>query len=197
VLPREVALTPENTVVSFAVRWFGVITVRGRFGALRGTITVPAADGGLAGACVRATVEPGSVRTGIALRDRHLRGRDFFAAAEHPTSAFESDGVAFDAERLALTLDGRLTVRGRTHPVRLACTLAPAPADASGTRAALVHGACTVPRRAFAVGAPAGWRRFDPLFAVIADLVRIEVTVRIPLGKEEGEFVRARSAPAR
>ena len=72
--PREtLTLDPANARVRFSVRWFGVITVRGSFGALRGT--VEARNGSQPDVSIE--VDSQSVKTGISLRDRHLRGMRF------------------------------------------------------------------------------------------------------------------------
>lgn len=73
---------------------------------VRGTITVP----------VR------SLRTGIELRDEHLRGADWLDAGSHPNATFEITGVS-GASRLTANQDatlrvtGRFTIHGQTHNV--------------------------------------------------------------------------------
>ena len=74
----------SNASVSFRVRWFGVVTVSGRFDAITGTLLVGNDEDDLA---VTVDVSSASVKTGIALRDRHLRGRRFLGrrtASGHP-----------------------------------------------------------------------------------------------------------------
>lgn len=63
--------------------------------ATRGTITVPVA----------------SLRTGIDLRDEHLRGEDWLDAGSHPNATFEITGVT-GASSLSANEDANVTVRG-------------------------------------------------------------------------------------
>jgi len=74
--------------------------------ATRGTITVPVS----------------SLRTGIELRDEHLRGSDWLNGGQHPNLRLEITGASGASSLTAnqearVTLRGRLTVNGRTNDV--------------------------------------------------------------------------------
>lgn len=167
--PNPIRLTPENTTVSMAVRWIGGLTVRGVFTDLRGTIHAPAA--GASTGAVTVEIQANSVRTGIALRDRHLRGPLFLDAAHHPVIAFRGGDVLRLPGHLAVA--GSLTIRGVTHTEELRCTLGNGPAGRE------VAAAVTLSRRVYGVGVPHGLRRLDPMFAVIGDEVRITIRVTV------------------
>lgn len=79
----------------------------GNLAATRGTLTVPVS----------------SLRTGIDLRDEHLRGSDWLDAANHPNATFEITGAegasALTAnQEVRFTLVGRFTLHGQTKTVR-------------------------------------------------------------------------------
>lgn len=169
---REIPIDARNAEVTFAVRWIGVITVRGRFHDVRGFVRVP--DGDLARAEVHVDVGAASVRTGISLRDRHLRGATFLHAADHPLITFRSTGVS--ARPPELEVRSLVTVRGRTTAGRLDCGTA-----AEGGRTLTVVGTGTLSRRAFDVGCPGGLAAFNPLYWLIGDQVAVRAELRIAL----------------
>ena len=113
--PGTWTIDGSHTTVGFVARHLMITKVRGRFGAVSGTIEVPEDP---MQARVEATVEMGSVDTGDAGRDEHLRSPDFFDVESHPTMTFRSTGVR--AEGDGYVLSGELTIRGVTRPVDLA-----------------------------------------------------------------------------
>lgn len=103
-----------HTTVGFVARHLVVAKVRGRFGAVTGALTI--ADDKLA-STVNAQVEMGSVDTGDAGRDEHLRSADFFDVEKFPTMSFTSTGLRGDGAEYVLT--GDLTIKGVTKSVEL------------------------------------------------------------------------------
>jgi 3-(3-hydroxy-phenyl)propionate hydroxylase len=152
-----------------SVRWLGGMIVRGRFMDVRGMIHVPTDDDDTAAVTVE--IRADSVRTGISLRDRHLRGPLFLDAAHHPVITFRGGDVMRLPTHIAVP--GSLTIHGVTRTEELRCSL-----DRVGTARELVADV-TLSRRAYNVGVPTGLRRLDPLFVVIGDEVKISVTVSI------------------
>ena len=166
---HPIRLTPDNVTVAMSVRWLGGMVVRGVFADVRGMIHIPADDDDTAAVTVEISAE--SVRTGVSLRDRHLRGPLFLDAARHPTITFRGGDVMRLPTHVAVP--GSLTIRGVTRTEELRC-----PLDGFAPGAALVAD-LTLSRRAYGVGVPRGIRRLDPLFVVIGDDVRISVRVRV------------------
>jgi len=150
-----------------SVRWLGGLIVRGRFTDVRGMIHVPADDDDTAAVTVE--IRADSVRTGISLRDRHLRGPLFLDAAHYPTITFRGGDIMRLPTHVAVP--GSLTIRGVTRTEELRCSL-----DGVATDGALTADV-TLSRRAYNVGVPRGLRRLDPLFVVIGDDVRISIRV--------------------
>jgi polyisoprenoid-binding protein YceI len=90
---------------------FGLAPVRGSFAIAAGTVDVaePFAE-----SSVCAEIETASFRTGNGQRDRNVRSAGFLDAARYPVLTFRSQRIT-DRD-----LDGTLTVREITQPVRLA-----------------------------------------------------------------------------
>lgn len=164
-----IRLTADNVAVSMSVRWLGGMIVRGRFTDVHGAIHLPTDDDDTMAVTVE--IRADSVRTGISLRDRHLRGPLFLDAARHPIITFRGA----DAMRLPthIAVPGSLTIRGITRTEELSCSI-----DALGSRRELTADV-TLSRRAYNVGVPRGLRRLDPLFMVIGDEVRISIRVAL------------------
>jgi len=109
---------PNHTFVTFEVKHFDTSTVRARFDRVDGFVTVDtAARRGEADI----TIDTGSVSSGIAAFDAHLRNADFFDVERHPTARFHSTDFRFFGDRV-VSLVGRLTMLGKTMPVRLDAT---------------------------------------------------------------------------
>jgi polyisoprenoid-binding protein YceI len=168
----EIPISAANTSVEFRVRWLGLLVVRGRFTDVCGTVCIPGGD--VSRVSVDVQVATASVRTGIALRDRHLRGPNFLDAARHPLATFRGGSVHRWPSRVSLP--GSLVLRGVTQTEELSCELEPA-GDAATV---LVRGSTMVRRASFGVGVVGGLRSLDPLFALIGDMVRVDVAVRVP-----------------
>lgn len=111
---------PAHAELGFAVRHLMISTVRGRFGAVTGTVTVDEND--LKKSKVDVTVDVTSLDTRQEMRDNHLRSADFFDVANHPQLHFVSTKIEGDVpDHFKLT--GDLTIRGTTRPITLDVTL--------------------------------------------------------------------------
>jgi polyisoprenoid-binding protein YceI len=108
---------PGHAEVGFVGRHFGLTKVRGRFTGISGTVTIgerPEASH------VEVTIDMASVSSGDRTRDDHLRSSDLFDVAHHPTASYRSTGVSIDGT--TGRLDGELTIKGISRPVRLDVT---------------------------------------------------------------------------
>lgn len=105
-----------HTVVEFSVKHLMIATVKGRFGAVEGTLETRGDDASKA--TVDVTVDTKSVDTRAEQRDAHLRSPDFFDVERFPTITFRSTKV----ERTGTTglkVTGDITIRGVTRPLIL------------------------------------------------------------------------------
>ena len=105
-----------HTDVGFSVKHLMISTVRGRFGDVRGTITLNGAD--LTRASVEAEIATASIDTRTEQRDAHLRSADFFDVEKFPVLTFRSTQVG-DVSGNGFKLHGDLTIHGVTRPVTL------------------------------------------------------------------------------
>jgi polyisoprenoid-binding protein YceI len=108
------AIDASHTHAGFVVRHLMVSKVRGAFNGVSGTVTV--ADD-VTQSTVEVELDPATIDTRDAGRDEHLRSADFFGAEEFPTISFVSTGLRRDGGEWVL--DGDLTIKGISRPVRL------------------------------------------------------------------------------
>jgi polyisoprenoid-binding protein YceI len=167
--PEPIRLTPNNTTVSMAVRWLGGLMVRGVFTDIRGAIHAPGRDASMGAVTVE--IRADSVRTGISLRDRHLRGPLFLDAVRHPVISFRGGNVLRLATHFAVA--GSLTIRGVTRTEELRCTLDREPS------ARELAAAVTLSRRALGGGVRGGLGRLEPLFVACGEYVSIRTPQRL------------------
>ncbi|QQN77911.1 YceI family protein [Streptomyces sp. XC 2026] len=107
-------LDAAHSTVRFARKGlWGLITVTGTFGEIAGHADV-LADGTARGTL---TVGAGSLDTGNARRDRHLRSDDFFGVAVHPKILFAAERIAPEGDAGQVRVSGELTVTGVTRPL--------------------------------------------------------------------------------
>ena len=115
-------LDPAHSSVEFSVKHMMMTTVRGRFKGLRATLTGDRDHPEVAG--VEATLDAASVDTGVADRDGHLRGPDFFDAERFPAITFRStriEGTPPKQEGDRFRLAGELTIRDSVMGIVLDC----------------------------------------------------------------------------
>jgi polyisoprenoid-binding protein YceI len=112
-------IDPSHVDVGFAVRHLMIATVKGRFGAVKGTVAVDGDD--FATAEVDVTIDAASIDTREPKRDAHLRSADFFDVEQFPAITFKSRRVrAKGANQFDLV--GDLTIHGVTREVSLDVT---------------------------------------------------------------------------
>ena len=105
--------------VEFAVRHLMISTVRGRFGALAGTVELD--EQNPAQLKLSVAIDAASIDTREERRDAHLRSADFLETSRFPVIAFDGVGVTGDiSDRFQLR--GNLTIHGVTQPVTLEVT---------------------------------------------------------------------------
>jgi polyisoprenoid-binding protein YceI len=112
-------IDPSHSLVEFGVRHMMFTTVKGRFGALEGTIVEDDADPSRSS--VQVTIQAASIDTRDEKRDAHLRSADFLDAENFPTLTFKSTSVEAKGTDHVL-VRGDLTIRGTTRPVTLDVT---------------------------------------------------------------------------
>jgi polyisoprenoid-binding protein YceI len=107
---------PYHLQVEFAVKHFGMMTVRGNFTEVTAGGHVDPDN--LAASSIEVTINASSVRTNNPQRDDDLRSANFLDVEKYQTVTFKStriEPVGDDRYRLI----GELTIKGVTHPVTL------------------------------------------------------------------------------
>jgi polyisoprenoid-binding protein YceI len=113
-------LEPAYTTVEFSVRNLFFLTVKGRLTVLEGSIVLDEQDNHRSS--VIASLDAGSVDTGIKRRDAHLRSAAFLDATKYPDICFQSSSVGPGVDRDMLSVKGSLTIREKRSTVELAVT---------------------------------------------------------------------------
>ncbi|HEY5995211.1 MAG TPA: YceI family protein [Gallionellaceae bacterium] len=111
-------IDPPHTFAHFTVNHLGFSTMHGRFDKTSGKATL---DMAAKTGSVEISIESGSISTGFAKRDDHLKSPDFFNAAEFPAITFKSKKFNFKGDAPA-SIEGELTLLGVTKPVTLTVT---------------------------------------------------------------------------
>jgi polyisoprenoid-binding protein YceI len=112
---KEYKIDPNHSESDFAIRHLGISTVHGSFHGVTGVVHFDAAD--VTRTSVEATIDVGTVNTGITARDNHLKSTDFFDIAKFPTMTFKSKSVVKAGDHYEVK--GDLTMHGVTKPVTL------------------------------------------------------------------------------
>ena len=102
--------------INFSIRHMVVSKVRGRFAKYSGVLNLDEED--LTRSTLEATVDAGSIDTGAAQRDEHLRSADFFDVEKFPALRFLSRRIEkVDGQQYRVI--GDLTIRDVTREVVL------------------------------------------------------------------------------
>jgi len=126
--------------LAFTARQFGAGRVRGRFTdfALALDYDEERPDRSF----VEATVEAASIRTGIGIRDRALRGRRFLDVGSHPSVRFVSTTI--EPSDGHFRIEGELTIREASRRVELDARIEPLGPDPAGRRRVRFRGSTSV-----------------------------------------------------
>ena len=112
---QNYAIDPTHTFATFEIGHMGTSTLRGRFDKKEGSVQINrVAKTGK----VEITIDTTSISTGTAPFDAHLKSKDFFDVANHPTAKFVGDSFSFDGDKVS-AVNGTLAMLGKTLPVTL------------------------------------------------------------------------------
>lgn len=129
---------PAGTQATFANKTFwGLMTVRGTFGAVSGSGTV-ADDGTVTGELV---IDATKLNTKNGQRDRHLRSADFFDTENHPNVVVRVESATRDGD--SLTGTGTIEAAGRSTPITFTGQV-----DSADGDAVVLSASASVDRRA-------------------------------------------------
>ncbi|MFN2519839.1 MAG: YceI family protein [Candidatus Limnocylindria bacterium] len=136
-------IDPSHSAVTFRVKHMMISTVRGKFGAVRGTVEFDPEQP--ASAKVFAAIDARTIDTNDARRDGHLASADFFDTQKHPEIVFKSTAVEPRGHD-TFSVTGDLTIRGTTYPVSFDATLHGITDDIQGGKRLGAAGTLTIER---------------------------------------------------
>jgi polyisoprenoid-binding protein YceI len=143
----EYDLDPSHTFIQFRISHLGYSTMVGRFDKFEGGFSwdkeKPEASS------IALKIDPASVNTNWAERDKHLRGEDFLDVGKFPEAAFKSTKYTGDAS--GGTLEGDLTLHGVTKPVAIEVKAVGEGSDPWGGYRAGFDGTTTLKRSDFGI----------------------------------------------
>lgn len=105
-----------HAFIQFRIKHLGYSWLVGRFNTFEGEFSYE--EDNPSAAKVRVDIDPASIDSNHAERDKHLRGDDFLHVKEYPEARFESTGFEENGDGTAL-LKGDLTLRGVTRPIEI------------------------------------------------------------------------------
>ena len=148
--PTTYAVDAVHSYIFFRVKHMDVGYAYGRFNAFSGSITLD--EAAPASCAVKMEVDVGTVDTANKGRDDHLKGPDFFNAAQFPKMTFESTAVKKTGDDYAVT--GNLTLHGVTKPVAVKMTKTGLGKNQKGQAVIGFEGVLDIKRTDFGVGKP-------------------------------------------
>jgi len=102
--------------INFKVSHLGYSWLEGRFNQFDGQFSYD--ESKPEASAVSINIDPASVSTNHAERDKHIRSEDFLDVEKYPSASFKSTGFKSNGNGGA-TLTGELTLHGVTKPVEL------------------------------------------------------------------------------
>ncbi|GLX22245.1 YceI family protein [Streptomyces lavendulae] len=142
-LTGDYAIDAAHSSIGFTVRHAMVTNVRGSFAQHEGTLHLDGSDPSRSTASI--DVQIASVSTGIADRDAHLLGSDFFDAELFPLMTFRSTS----AEQLGgdkYRITGDLTIKDVTRPLAIDLEFAGTATDVYGSERVGFEGSAEILR---------------------------------------------------
>jgi len=111
----EYELDTRHSFVEFRIQHLGFSWLYGRFNDVSGSFTYDPDNP--ENNAVDVQIDPASIDTNDAERDKHIRSEDFLHVEQFPNASFKSTGYSGGADEG--TLEGELTLHGVTHPVTI------------------------------------------------------------------------------
>jgi polyisoprenoid-binding protein YceI len=142
-------LDPTHTLVEFSAKHMMITTVKGRFGAVNGTIEVNEFDPDASR--VEVEIDASSIDTRTEQRDQHLRSGDFLDVENHPKITFRSKRIEGAHARAGdeFRVVGDLAIRGVTREVVLDAVFEGTGKDPWGGERASFSASTKIDRREF------------------------------------------------
>ena len=158
-------IDPTHTVVLASWNHFGYSNPSANFGGATGTIVYDAEAP--EASSVEVVLPMAGIDSFVPKLDEHLKGPDFFDAANHPTATFRSTSVRATGED-RLEVSGTLDLHGASQPVVLDVTLNKAALHPMGKTPTIGFDASTtIQRSAFGI---------DKYIPAVSDEIALRIT---------------------
>ncbi len=154
-------IAPEESAIHFSVK--ASAPVDGTFGKWDATLTFMSSDATTGVLDIK--IQAASVNTGSGIKNRKLKGKDFFNAKRNPLITFRSTKV-IQTGPYSFEVDGDFTLRGVTKPETLTLTI-----TGKGTGSGRIIGTMAFNRKDY------GMTKGIP-FVKIADRVEVSVNLK-------------------
>jgi len=166
-------LDTTHSEVVFKVKHLVITTVTGHFRSFDGTVETEN-DTDFSSAKVDFTIDVNSIDTNQADRDGHLKSADFFDAENHPNITFVSTSIEKKSDD-EFVLNGDLTIRGTTLPVKFDVEFGGTVTDPYGNFKAGFEVSGKISRKAFGLT----WSAVTEAgTVVVSDDVKIQASVQ-------------------
>jgi polyisoprenoid-binding protein YceI len=165
--PPVFQITPQESSIKFSVD--ASVSVTGTFDKWNSSLTFSSSDA--ATGVLDIKIQAASVDTGSGLKDRKLKGDDFFDVANNPLITFHSTKIVKIGPE-TVEVDGDFTIRGVTKPEKLSLTV-----SGAGTGSGEIKGTMAFNRKDYGINGSIPSVR-------IAD--RVEVTVALHARRVSG-----------
>ena len=140
-------IDPTHSFIEFRIKHLGYSWLHGRFNRISGQFSHDPADS--SANAISVSIDPASIDTNHAERDKHLRGTDFLDVEKYPSAMFES--MEYIDEANGGTLKGMLTLHGVTRPISIRLDKIGEGKDPWGGYRVGFTGAATLIRRDFGI----------------------------------------------
>lgn len=155
--------------VDARVAFFGIASKTAQFPDMTGTFNLSFSD--LEALDMIVDIDARTLTTGDS-QTKTLQGKSFFDVAHHPTVRFVGRRLHMTGDRTA-DVEGNITARGITRPIKLAVTFSVPPFSTGGTQPISIVGTGVIDRRQFGMTA-------YPF--IIGSMVRVTIRARMVPG---------------
>jgi polyisoprenoid-binding protein YceI len=178
-------IDPAHSTIEFAVKHMMFTTVRGRFESFNGAVEVNQQNPNQSR--VEVTIDAGSIDTGVADRDAHLRSPDFLDTERYSTITFRSTRIegAYQKDGDRFRITGDLEIRGQSMPVTLDVTFEGLGKDPWGKQRAGFSARAEIDRRDWGLR----WNQaLETGGVLVANSVKIQVEAQAVAQEDESEM---------
>ncbi len=165
-------IDPARSKLEFSLRHIVVQRIQGRFDRWGGRLFVDRDQPALSS--VEIWIDLGSITTGDAERDAHVRSAEFLDVAQFPRAKFSSGLIQVHGQEVVV--DGRLDLHGVAHDVNLEVKVGPVSVGADGRARSRYQARAAIDRQSFGLH----WNQdLDMGGVVVGDEVEIDATIEL------------------